>query len=383
MPSLTCRMRLLDRYLLRELLMPFSLCLSGFVILYTMVDWAFNRDDFQEHSLRAGDIFEYYAVKMPGFLVLLLPIALLLALLYTLSHHARYNEITAIRAAGVNIWRLALPYFAVGLTATAAVFLMSEFLTSQSDERGEQIMHRHETQKNVLNKNLIQNFGFTNARDNRKWRAGTYNVTTGEMTDITIIWTAKDQSERWLYAERGRATNPGWIFSNVREYYKAPGTNSQLVPTILTNTLVMREFNETREALQSEVKVSERLKRLQRGKISRAEIPISEIVEYLRFHPNMVPGDRSWLYTVLHGRLASPWKCIVVVLIALPFGAASGRRNVFVGVASSIFICLAFHFTSEFSLALGSGGYIQPWIGGWLPNIVFGLAGLWMTARVR
>ena len=51
-------MRLLDRYLLRELLMPFSLCLSGFVILYTMVDWAFNRDDFQEHSLRAGDIFE-------------------------------------------------------------------------------------------------------------------------------------------------------------------------------------------------------------------------------------------------------------------------------------------------------------------------------------
>jgi lipopolysaccharide export system permease protein len=376
-------MRLLDRYLLRELLMPFSLCLSGFIILYTMVDWAFNRDDFQEHALRAGDIFEYYAVKMPGFLVLLLPIALLLALLYTLSHHARYNEITAIRAAGVSIWRLALPYMIVGLTATASIFAMNEFLVSKSEERADRIMSRYQTQKNVPDRTLIQNFGFTNARDNRKWRAGTYNLNTSEMTDITIIWTAKDKSERWLYAERGRPVEPGWVFSNVREYYKSPATNSQLVPTILTNTLAMPEFSETRESLQSEVKISERLRKLQKGKISRGEIPIREILEYLRFHPNMVPGDRSWLHTVLHGRLASPWKCIVVVLIALPFGAASGRRNVFVGVASSIFICLAFHFTSEFSLALGSGGYIEPWIGGWLPNIAFGIAGLWMTARVR
>lgn len=73
----------------------------------------------------------------------------------------------------------------------------------------------------------------------------------------------------------------------------------------------------------------------------------------------------------------------MVVLIAIPFGAAFGRRNVFVGVASSIGICLAYYFLLLGSLALGSGGYLPAWLGAWLPNVSFGLAGLWLTTRVR
>jgi lipopolysaccharide export system permease protein len=78
-----------------------------------------------------------------------------------------------------------------------------------------------------------------------------------------------------------------------------------------------------------------------------------------------------------------PWTCLVVVLIALPFGAPSGRRNAFVGVASSIFIVLAFLVLTRVGLALGTGGHLPPWVAGWLPNIVFSAAGLWLTARVR
>ena len=75
--------------------------------------------------------------------------------------------------------------------------------------------------------------------------------------------------------------------------------------------------------------------------------------------------------------------CLVVVLIALPFGAASGRRNVFVGVASSIFIAFAFLGLTKVSLALGASGYMPAWLAGWLPNLVFGFTGLWLTARAR
>ena len=42
----------------------------------------------------------------PDFLVTILPVVLLLALLYTLTNHARHNEITAMRAAGVSLWRV-------------------------------------------------------------------------------------------------------------------------------------------------------------------------------------------------------------------------------------------------------------------------------------
>jgi lipopolysaccharide export LptBFGC system permease protein LptF len=115
------------------------------------------------------------------------------------------------------------------------------------------------------------------------------------------------------------------------------------------------------------------------------ELPISEILDYLRFHPKrtMPRPEQFWLYTQLQGRLAAPWTCLVVVLIALPFGAASGRRNVFVGVAGSIAICFAYFILLKVGLALGTGGYVPSWVAGWLPNVSFAVTGLCLTLRAR
>ena len=103
-------MRLLDRYLLRELLLPFGFCLAGFLLLWTAGEWAIKRGDLEEYGLRTIDVVKYYGVKAPEFIVLLLPIALLLALLYTLNQHARNHELTAMRATGISLWRLAILY---------------------------------------------------------------------------------------------------------------------------------------------------------------------------------------------------------------------------------------------------------------------------------
>ena len=104
-------MRLLDRYLLRELLVPLGYCLCGFLLFWISSDLFVKLGEFQKKGMVARDIAEYYLVMLPEFLVLVLPIALLLALLYALTNHARHQEITAIRAAGVSLWRLvaALP----------------------------------------------------------------------------------------------------------------------------------------------------------------------------------------------------------------------------------------------------------------------------------
>src|ERR1035441_4190356 len=103
-------MRLLDRYLFRELLTPLAFCLGGFLIFWISADVFKSLSEFQDDKLRLPDIVEYYLAMTPEFLVMVLPIALLLALLYTLTNHARHNEITAIRTAGVSLWRLCVPY---------------------------------------------------------------------------------------------------------------------------------------------------------------------------------------------------------------------------------------------------------------------------------
>jgi lipopolysaccharide export system permease protein len=71
------------------------------------------------------------------------------------------------------------------------------------------------------------------------------------------------------------------------------------------------------------------------------------------------------------------------VFIAIPFGVASGRRNLFVGVAGSIFICFAYFVIQKISLAMGSVGDIPGWLAAWLPNMIFGGTGLFLMTRVR
>ena len=115
--------------------------------------------------------------------------------------------------------------------------------------------------------------------------------------------------------------------------------------------------------------------------VKRADIPVTELMTYLKLHPH--PPQAPALYTKLHGRLAMPWTCLVVVLIATPFGAASGRRNVFVGVASSILIFFGYYVLQQLSLALGAGGTLPAWLAGWAPNLAFALAGLWLMTRIR
>src|SRR5690606_11767815 len=120
-------MRLLDRYLLRELLVPLGYCLGAFVLCWIAFDMFDELGDLLQYKLRAGDIVKYYLVRAPEFVALVLPFALLLALLYTLTNHARHHEVTAIRAAGVSLWRLALPYFVVGFLASILLFLLNEY----------------------------------------------------------------------------------------------------------------------------------------------------------------------------------------------------------------------------------------------------------------
>ncbi len=371
-------MRLLDRYLLRELLIPLGYCLGGFLIFWISSDLFTMLDDFQEKKLLFRDIAEYYLVISPEFLVLVLPIALLLALLYCLTNHARHNELTAIRAAGISLWRLCLPYLAVGFIFTIVHFVLNELWVPKSVEAAAQILERRVAKKSSPDKrNLVINLLVRNARDDRTWHIGTFNLRTYSMTNVVVDWKLPDGSRHELYAQRGERIDNVWTFYGVQKLTYVPGV---LDPTVRdqAETLAVPEFSETPEQIRSEVTVSNRSKL-----IRNAELPIIEILNYLRLHPKPSRSVEDWLYTQLYGRLAAPWTCLVVVLIAIPFAAGSGRRNVFVGVASSISLCFVYFILLRVGMALGQGGYVPAWLAAWFPNVSFGLAGLWLTRRVR
>src|SRR5258707_12820317 len=136
-------MRLLDRYLLRELLIPLAYCLCGFLIFWVFSDLFSQMAEFQRKKLVAHDIIAYYLVSTPEFLVVVVPIALLLALLYALTNHARHHEITAMRAAGISLWRICAPHLAVGVAASLLLFGFNEWLVPDNINWGNRILRRY------------------------------------------------------------------------------------------------------------------------------------------------------------------------------------------------------------------------------------------------
>jgi lipopolysaccharide export system permease protein len=376
-------MRLLDRYLLRELLVPLGFCLCGFLLLWVALDLTTNLHDFQDKKLFPSDILEYYLVITPEVLVLVLPMALLLALLYTLTNHARHHEITAIRAAGISLWRLSLPYFAVGILASLALFAINEFWVPDSAQRAERIHYRRiATPGSPADRSKVHDLGFTNERDRRRWLISVYNPATARMFNPIVLWSLPDGSGMQLQAQRADRVRGIWTFYQASEFKLPAHTNDPPVPLLQTNVLPMPLFSETPAQISSEIKIS-RMMSLTEREAKSPDLALSEIFNYLRLHPQPSRSDASWLYTKLQGRLALPWTCVIVVLIALPFGAASGRRNVFVGVASSIVICFGFFVLQRVGMALGATGSVTPWLAAWLPNLAFGVTGLWLTAKVR
>jgi len=381
LPGLTCLfVRLLDRYLFCELLTPLAYCLGGFLIFYTSFDLFTRLPDLQEHKLHLGDVLEYSVAQMPGFLVLVLPVALLLALLYTLTNHARHNEITAMRAAGISLWRICAPYFAVGVAATGVLFALNEYLVPRSADWAFHLKTRYiQTPEDMRLETQTQPFGVKSEGTHRMWYIRQYDAHTAAMFGVTVHWPMPDGSSRLLSASRAVRTNGVWTFFGVTEWSQSDPTTLTMMKLRQTNVLAMPEFDETPRQIQGEIKMGN-TDMLDPG---TENIPLREIWEYLQLNPHMPKQHASELLTKFHGRLAAPWTCLVVVFIAIPFGAGSGRRNLFFGVAGSIFIVAGYLVTQQVSLALGTHGLLPAWLAAWLPNLLFATLGLCLTARVR
>jgi len=240
--------RLLDRYLLRELLVPLGYCLSGFLVFWLAFDLFSEMGQLQDQKLRGGDILQYYLARIPEFIVVVIPIALLLALLYTLTNHARHHELTAIRAAGVSVWRLCVPYLGVGLAGTFFLFALNEFCVPRTSERAERIFNRRLDRPK---KSVAPSSGLANLREKRIWFFERYNPRTSEMLNPQVLWTLPIGSELWLLATRAVRINGIWTFYNAREFTATADTNSMLAPAIQTNVLVMPQFRETPEEIQT------------------------------------------------------------------------------------------------------------------------------------
>jgi lipopolysaccharide export system permease protein len=139
-------------------------------------------------------------------------------------------------------------------------------------------------------------------------------------------------------------------------------------------------LTETPDQIRSELKIGGRnlAKAMKRPTLSAADVR-----NYRRLHPDLGREERAFLGTQLQARLAAPWTCVVVALIAIPFGVSPERRNLFYGVAGSIGLAFVYFVVQRVGFALGQKGSVEPWLAAWLPNLVFAGIGAGLISRLR
>lgn len=363
-------------------MVPLVITLTSFVLLFLMSDIISNMKSFQKYHLQVHDVVEYYFFKTSKILSEgLVPIGLMLATMYSLANHARHNELTAIRATGISMWRILVPYVFVGCLFSLALFWLNEFGMPDADQRMRQIYRRYTDENAGSAENQLKNFQFHNEKDNRKWIIDVFDMERMTLTNVTIQWTQPDNKIQLVQAESASWVDDQWRLSNVNVKLLDPAdrTKNPNIGVNIRQTNIV-QFYESPEQIWSEFSVSQLSARLA---TKRAMVSLGTLADYFALHPELSGPKRSLLLTQFHARIAVPWTCLVVMLIAIPFAVPSGRRNVFFGATAGLGLCFTFFILQRFGLAMGTGGHFPPWLAAWLPNLLFAALGIFLIGRAR
>lgn len=351
-------MRILDKYLLRELAVPVLYCLSAFLLLGITIDLFENLPDFLQCHARIIQVIQYYLITLPDLFTMMLPMSLLLGLLFCLSNLGKHNELAAMRSSGMSIGRLAAPLLAIGLVASLVLLTVSELFVAQSKDRADALMSTLEGRGHY---GVIENFFFTNPAEHREWYARRFDSSAMEMRDLVQITERKPgQAERRIDAGAARWTGSSWQFYQVR-------VNSGTLMAV-TN---FPGINESPKRLAVEGKKPSR-------------VSSAELRRYIRAQERFGNTRYLALYRVeLHHRYAYPLTCLMVVWIGFPLGLHRSRSGPLRAVGTALLLILGYYLLTHFALGISRAGHLSPVIAAWGSNGVFAIVGAVLFFRAR
>jgi len=132
-------MRVLDRFLIIEYLGNLLLITVSLVLIFLIIDFFGKFRMFLSNHATYMQMGSYFFFRLPMIISQMLPAAVLLSSLVTCGYLSRHNEITAMKANGISIYRVALPILTIAVLISLLIFLLSEWITPYTNDRAENI----------------------------------------------------------------------------------------------------------------------------------------------------------------------------------------------------------------------------------------------------
>lgn len=195
-------MRLLDRYILRQLIAPFLFSLAALTSIMLLNQVARRFGALVGKGLPWSVIGEVFALSIPFIVAMTLPMAVLTAVLYTFTHLAADNEITAIRAGGISIPQLVAPVLVTGVLVAAVNFGFTDQILPRSNTRLRSLLVDIGRKKPTfeLREQVINDLG----QEGISLRATRIDPISGRMQGVTIFDLGNQSGRRIIYADSGR-----------------------------------------------------------------------------------------------------------------------------------------------------------------------------------
>jgi lipopolysaccharide export system permease protein len=349
---------ILDFYMAKGFLRVFFISLVIITSLFMIVDLFDRADTFFEAGAPLWTILRYFVYKIPLSVSRIIGFATLFATLFSLGTLARSQEITAMRASGLSIQRIAAPLVILSLLICAATFFWNESLVPVFSQKAENIYKME-----IRNKSQQSLFGNRDIwlRDKGSFiNIDHFDMANNTLEGITIFVLNRDFSlNGFIEISRGRWNGAGWDLENATEW------------RFLSDGKMATRKLDARGLI---TETPEDFKLLARDATEFTYFDLQKQIADMK-----AKGIDATEYEVdLQSKLALPFIAPLMVLLAVPFAL---KKQLSGGLALSFGIAMLIGFSywmlTAFCLSLGHGGALPPWAAAWVSNVIFTVLGVY------
>ncbi len=367
LPRLRIRFpNILDRYVIRLFTSVFTLVVLSGLAVYIVADIADRMDDILKNDPGIGVVATYYKYLTLQIIFEIAPIAVLVTTLIVFGILSKSNEVTATKALGISLFRIAVPALFSALVVVAFCGFLEARILPAANARVAQ------ADDTIKGRTAARSY----RRADRQWLFGQgryiynylrYDSETQALSRLQVFeFNEEDRFTRRLFAETAQYLGEAWLFENgwVRSF-----DAGEVLDFRVFDQPVIDAYPETPDYFESEYKLP---KAMSYGELK-------EYIDELEGSGQAVPE----LQVELHKKVSLPFASLVMSLVALPFSFRLGRKGTLYGVGIGVVLGMVFFALLAFSSTLGETGALPPMLAVWSPSIAFIILSIYLMLGVR
>lgn len=361
---------IINRYLFLEMLPPFLINLAFFSFIFLMKQILEITDLVVNHKVGIGPVCLLLVYMMPFFLQYVIPMSVMMAVLTAFLRLSGDNEIIALKAGGVSVYRLLMPALVFSLLGTLLTGYMSLFGVPHGSSRFKTLLF------DVATANLnvgVKERTFNDSFDKIMLYVNRVDPHTGELRNVFIEDHRNEGVNNTVVARTGKIIgDPAKMIYHLRLY---EGTINQMDIKDRSSHIINFETYDIRLDIKAV------MRNPGVGKKDPNEMTPVELKAHLQ-KLKAQDGER-YLGALIQWqkKFSVPVACIAMGLLAVPLGIQAKNSKKAFGIGMGLFFFLLYYLLMSIGTALGEDGSIPPVVGMWMPNLVLGGFGVCLLVR--